>query len=95
MEKNFKLIYSETARRQVRSLHPDLEPQIKTKIEKISEHPYIGKFLEKDLSGYLSLRAKRYRIIYRVNDNARVIEIHHVGYRKDIYQLFSEQIQRR
>ncbi len=93
--KKFELLYSKTAREQIRTLHPDLKPHIKSKIEQISEHPFIGKFLEKDLSGYLSLRAKRYRIIYRVGEDKHIIEIHYVGHRKDIYELFSEQIQLR
>jgi len=95
MAKKFKLLYSETSRKQIRSLHPDLKPHIKSKIEQISEHPFIGKCLEKELSGYLSLRAKRYRIIYKIREHKRVIEIHYIGHRKDIYQLFSEQIQAR
>ena len=93
MVKKYKLLYFETSRKQIRSLHPDLKPHIKSKIEQICEHPFIGKLLEKELSGYLSLWTKRYRIIYKIREDKRIIEIHYVGHRKDIYQLFSEQIQ--
>ncbi len=95
MVKKFDLLYSQTAREQIRVLHPDLKPHVKSKIEQLSEHPLLGKSLEKDLSGYLSLRTKRYRIIYRIREDKRLIEIHYVGHRKDIYQLFREQIQQR
>ena len=92
MAKKFRLLYSETCRIQIKKLHPNLRPIIKLKIEQIREDPYKGKFLERELSGYLSLRAKRYRIIYKILEDEKIIQIHYIGHRKDIYELFSEQI---
>jgi mRNA-degrading endonuclease RelE of RelBE toxin-antitoxin system len=56
------------------------------------ESPFSGKGLERELSGYLSMRAKRFRIIYKIRDHEQTIEIHYVGHRKDIYELFKEAI---
>lgn len=92
MAGKFKLIYSETSRKQIKKLHPYLKPLVKAKIERISADPHIGKFLEKELSGYLSFRAKRYRIIYKVQEDKKTIEIHYIGHRKDIYEIFGEQL---
>ena len=92
MAAKFKLIYSATSSKQIKKLHSHLKPIVKAKIEKISVDPHIGKLLEKELSGYLSFRAKRYRIIYRVKEDTNTIEIHYLGHRKDIYELFSEQL---
>ncbi len=92
MARKFRLLYSETSRNQIKKLHPHLKPVIKSKIEQMQEKPYSGKFLEKELSGYLSLRAKRYRIIYKILEDEKVLQIHYVGHRKDIYQLFGEQL---
>jgi len=36
------------------------------------------------------MRAKRFRIIYKIKDNDQKVEIHYVGHRKDIYELFKE-----
>ena len=94
MAGKFRLLYSETSRNQIKKLHPRLRPVIKSKIEQIREDPYSGKFLEKELSGYLSLRAKRYRIIYRISEHEKIIRIYYVGHRKDIYELFGEQIRK-
>lgn len=91
----YKLLYSEASRRRIKKLHPRLKPLIKSKIEQIQADPYIGKALEKELSGYLSFRTKRYRIIYKILEDKRVIQIHYVGHRKDIYELFGEEIRRR
>ena len=92
MTGNFKLIYSEISRKQINKLHPSLKPIVKAKIEHISTNPYIGKLLEKELSGYLSFRAKRYRIIYKVKEDTKTIEIHNIGHRKDIYEILGEHL---
>jgi mRNA interferase RelE/StbE len=88
----YQLLYSETTRKQIKKLHPQIKAVVKTKIEKLQENPFSGKQLEKELSGYLSLRAKRFRIIYKIRDNNQTVEIHHIGHRKDIYELFKEAI---
>jgi mRNA-degrading endonuclease RelE of RelBE toxin-antitoxin system len=88
----YQLLYSETSRKQIRKLHPQIKPVVKSKIEKLQENPFSGKWLEKELSGYLSLQAKRFRIIYKVRYNDQTVEIHYVGHRKDIYELFKEAI---
>ena len=89
---SYQLLYSETSRKQIRKLHPQIKPIIKSKIEGLQENPFSGKWLEKELSGYLSMRAKRFRVIYKIQDNVQTVEIHYVGHRKDIYELFKEAI---
>jgi len=89
---SYQLLYSETSRKQIRKLHPHIKPVVKSKIETLQKNPFYGKWLEKELSGYLSLRAKRFRIIYKVRDNDQTVEIHYVGHRKNIYELFREAI---
>jgi len=88
----YQLLYSETSKKQVRKLHPQIKPVVKSKIENLQEHPFSGKWLEKELSGYLSMQAKRFRVIYKIRDNDQTVEIHYVGHRKDIYELFKEAI---
>jgi mRNA-degrading endonuclease RelE of RelBE toxin-antitoxin system len=67
-------------------------PAVKSNIERLQENPFTGKCLEKELSGYLSIRTKRFRIIYKISEDNRIVEIHHIGHRKDIYELFRESI---
>lgn len=94
MVEKFKLIYSETSLKQIKKLHPHLKPIVKSKIESISADPHTGKLLEKELSGYLSLRAKRYRIIYKLQEDTKTIEIHYIGHRKDIYETIGAQLRK-
>lgn len=90
MSPPLRLVYSETCRKQIRSLPPQIMPVIKSSIEEIAENPLIGKFLERELSGYISLRVNRYRVIYKFNESDEVIEVHFVGRRRDVYELFGE-----
>lgn len=93
--KKYKLLYSEISRNLVQKLHPQIKPLIKSKIEQIRDNPYIGKYLENELSGYLSFRAKRYRIIYKIDDEHKIIQISYVGHRKDVYELLSDHLKRK
>lgn len=87
----YSLLYSETSRRQIAKLHPDIKSVIRSRLDKLKKEPYAGKRLERELAGYRSLSAKRFRIIYRINDENAALEIHYVGHRRDIYELFAKQ----
>ena len=89
---SYQLLYSETSRKKIRKLHPQIKPNVKSKIKELQENPFTGKWLEKELSGYLSIQAKRFRVIYKIRDNDQTVEIHYVGHRKDIYELFKAAI---
>ena len=86
----YRLLYSETAKNQIKKLHPELKPVIRSRLDKLKKEPFIGKRLERELSGYRSLRAKRFRIIYKLGENRKNIEIHYVGHRKDVYELLAK-----
>jgi mRNA interferase RelE/StbE len=87
---SYRLIYSETSAKQVKSLHPWLKPLVKKHIEGLKEKPFWGKPLEKELSGFYSLRAKRFRVIYDIDQENQIVRVHYVGPRKDIYELFRQ-----
>lgn len=88
----YRILYSETSRNQIKKLYPQIKAAVKSKIKRLKKEPFVGNWLEKELSGYLSIRTKRFRIIYQIKEEKRIVEIHHVGHRKDIYELFKESI---
>ena len=90
----YRLVYSETSRKQIRRLHPQIKAAVKATPKRLQEEPFKGKLLEKELSGYLSLRTRRFRVIYRVKPEEQIVEIHYVGHRKDIYELFRESLEK-
>lgn len=87
---DYRIIYSETSRDQIRSLHPQIKPIVKSHTQNLKENPYLGKALERELSGYYSLSMRRFRVIYKIDHQNRVIQIHYVGHRKYIYEVFKE-----
>jgi mRNA-degrading endonuclease RelE of RelBE toxin-antitoxin system len=89
------LVYAASCRRQILRLAPPLKPLIKRAIALLAQEPYMGKRLEQDLAGYLSLRSRRYRVIYRIDENPHTVEIHYIGHRRDVYEVFAEEIRRR
>ena len=62
--------------------------------ESLMENPNSDKNLQRELSGYYSLKVKRYRIIYKIMESDYKIEIHFIGHRKNIYELFREQVEK-
>ncbi len=90
----YQIIYSETSRKIIRRLHPSLKPLIKQKIESLREDPFLGKALERELTGYYSLRTKKFRVIYRLDHPGKTVQIHYLGYRRDIYDLLNKLINR-
>ena len=69
----------------LRSLHPGLKRKIRAGSDAVREDPLAGKELRDDLSGLLSFRAGRFRIIYRIGPR-RVIEVIAVGPRRTVYE---------
>ena len=55
----------------------------------------MGERLERDVAGYSSRRSERYRVIYRIDETAHTVEIHFIGHRRDVYEVFAEEIRRR
>ena len=91
MMPKYRLLYSDTSRRQIAKLTSEIKPIIRSRLDSLCMVPFTGNRLERELAGYRSLRAKRFRIIYKFDEAKKTIEIHHVGNRKDIYELFAER----
>jgi mRNA interferase RelE/StbE len=69
-------------------LHPENKKLIKFALNELRQSPHSGHDLQEELSGFKSYRMKRYRILYKLNDEEDVIEVYYIGHRKDIYEEF-------
>ena len=85
-----RLLYAESVRRQIAHLHPEIKAAVRSRHRQLSMDPYLGKQLERNLEGHSSLRAKRFRIIYKIRHAESVLEIHHAGHRRDVYEILRE-----
>lgn len=89
-----KLRLTSTAHSIFTKLPPEAKSLIKKSLSEIAASPYSGKPLQGELTGYLSFRTKRYRIIYRVNDFDRAIEVIHIGHRSGVYEQLEAMLRR-
>ncbi len=71
--------------RMIRGLHPDLKHKVRTSLGLLARDAYAGKALRAELEGLCTLRAGRFRIIYKL-PAGRVIAIVAVGPRERIYE---------
>ena len=74
------------------SFHPDFKKQLKTALKELKVNPALGKRLKQDLAGYQSYRLKRYRIIYQTIKESETVQVHYVGHRNNVYELFAQLV---
>lgn len=85
---NIKIRFTPEAARLFSKLHPENKKLIKLALNELSQEPYSGHDLQEELAGFKSYRSKKYRILYRVNEDDYIIEIYYIGHRKDVYEQF-------
>jgi len=74
-------------------LHPEIRKNIKTGLIGLTENPYLGKPLQNELALFRSLKLKRFRVVYRIDEvNTRVV-VYAIGHRKDIYEVILWKLQ--
>jgi len=86
----FRIRYTPVAAESIRHLHPSVKQAIREEVRNLAVDPFRGHPLTFELSGYRSLPVSRYRVIYRIRETNRALEIHLVGPRRDIYEVFRE-----
>jgi mRNA interferase RelE/StbE len=74
-------------RRQSKHLPPVLKRLVRGAVDSLCADPYLGRELVGDLTGYRSFRVRRYRVIYRVNEDESFLAVYHFGHRRDVYEM--------
>ena len=69
------------------NLHPKIKKQLKSILKELYENPYLGKKLRDELVGFRSLKMKRYRAIYQIDNQRKEVIIYAIGHRKNIYEI--------
>ena len=86
--RNLRIRFTPEAARLLSIIHPENKKLIKAAIKEIRQDPHSGDDLEEELSGFKSYKIKRYRILYKINEEENVIEVYYIGHRKDVYEQF-------
>ena len=76
----------------IRHLSPDLKRAVRETIRAIADDPGRGEPLKRELSACLKYRVRRFRIVYRVDRDAKSVAILAVGHRRTIYEEFAAAV---
>lgn len=87
-----RIRYTPVAAESLRPLPPQVKPAVRAAIRELASNPFLGRPLALELAGFWSLRVARYRLIYRIRE--RALEIHLMGPRSDIYEVFRRFLER-
>jgi len=69
--------------------HPENKKLIKQALMELRENPYAGSDLQEELYGFKSFKLKRFRVLYNIDEEKNIIQIFHIGHRKDVYEQFN------
>jgi len=92
--KRYRRRFTPESSRIIAQLAPEVKRLIRSSIDELTSEPSKGDELQMELSGFRSLKSKRYRIIYKVNDADSSIDIYYVGPRKDVYNNFRKLLEK-
>ena len=86
--KKLKIRFTPEVARLFSRLHPENKKIIKEALNELGQNPYIGDDLQEELSDFKSYKPKRYRILYNINEDKKVIQVYYIGHRRDVYDQF-------
>lgn len=81
----YRLIISPKAQKELKRIKKIYQPAVKLAFEDIKEDPQIGSSLDRNLTGTFSYRVGVYRIIYKINQDDKVVNILSAGHRGRVY----------
>ena len=82
----FSMRYTPEASRLLSKLHPENKKLIRAALEDLRNNPYAGRDLQEELYGFKSFKLKRFRVLYNIDEEENIIQIFHIGHRKDVYE---------
>lgn len=84
--------YTPEAARLISSLHPEIKAVIRVAIDELRINPLLGDDLQDELSGFKSYKPRRYRILYKFEEEDNTIDVYYVGHRRDVYEQFGQML---
>jgi len=81
-----KLIYSSKTEKDLKKLAKRELKKIFRKINALKKEPFLGKKLKGELKGLYSFKSWPYRIIYKIDKDAKIIYIVAIQHRQSVYR---------
>ncbi|WP_416210331.1 type II toxin-antitoxin system RelE family toxin [Frankia sp. Cr1] len=85
---NYEVIFTATARRDLQRVPPRIVPAIVEFVfgDLAAAPQRVGKPLERELSGSFSARRGPYRVLYRIDEDAKLVTLLRIAHRADVYR---------
>ena len=88
----YRVQLAPTVAKALSSFHPDIRKQLKAGMKELADNPYAGKMMQEKLAGFRTYRMKRYRVVYKVDEDEKLVRVYMIGHRREIYDLFSKLV---
>lgn len=76
----------------IRHLPPDVKRGVKAAIRVLSNNPAAGEPLQRELEGLWKYRVKRFRVVYAVDRQRRILRVMAVGHRRAVYEELADLV---
>ncbi len=86
MSDDYEVLVGANAVRSIRRLPKQAQKAVVAALSSLGTDPCAGKRLTGELAGTWSLRRGDYRVLYRIDDGRRTVEVARVGHRRDVYR---------
>ena len=80
--------FTAEAAKLVSKLHPETKKMMRSAMDDLRRNPHLGEDLHEELAGFKSYKPRRYRILYKLNEDENVIDVYYVDHRRDVYDEF-------
>lgn len=85
--KKYEILLEQNAEKDLRKLQKKIFNQIIEKVKLLSENPRpdgVKKLV--NVSNFWRIRIGSFRVIYEINDTAKIIKVYKIKHRKDVYK---------
>lgn len=81
----YKIRISSRAGKQIKGLPDRIQRAIVESLHELKYDPYLEKKLSRELTGRYSLKVGAYRVIYKINEKDKIVNILSAGHRATVY----------
>lgn len=71
-------------------LPPEVKQEIKEGLRFLARNPFAGEPLRRELEGKRKLRVGRYRVVYQLETERKMVLVVAIGHRRDIYRRLAK-----
>ena len=88
----YQVRFIQSAGDECKKLPPEIRRAAREGLRELAKNPFLGKELERELSGFRSYRFMRWRIVYKVDVENKVVTVRDIGPRGTVYERFAEYL---